>query len=85
MRLSRLLLLMCTFPLNACGGSDQAKKVNLEEENLPWERVANSGDTDVTDRMLVPGGWLVRTNMNGKPALTFVVDSAHTWLLPRRP
>jgi len=84
-RLSRLLLMMCTFPLSACGPTEQARKVDMEESNLPWEKVAVAGDSSVTERMVVPGGWLVRTTMNGRLAVTFVGDPAHTWMLPRRP
>jgi len=86
MRYSQMIVLALTCFLTACGGQNsEVKKQDLQAENLPWEKVAVAGDSSVTERMIVPGGWMVRTTMYGRLALTFVGDPTHSWMLPRRP
>jgi hypothetical protein len=56
-----------------------------------WERIpeTNKNQYMYTDRLQVPGGWLIRTwawsSGSGGVALqhTFVEDSNHTWTLPK--
>ncbi len=46
-----------------------------------WEEV-NSSDYDITERMSVIGGWIVRTRVTDtrqKIALVFIPDESHTW------
>lgn len=48
---------------------------------LTWEIICSNSVGGYTERLPVPGGWLVRTNLvhDGNIALTFVVDKNHSW------
>ena len=58
-----------------------------DDENLvEWEIVENT-DSDSTERLAVPGGWLVRTQAIDSDddsvlatALVFLPDAKHEWL-----
>lgn len=51
-----------------------------------WERVPDDNGC-VTERMEVPGGWLVRIVYIGcgNVAVTFYPDPAHAWTLNEKP
>lgn len=51
-----------------------------------WEEIYEADPYTETDRLKVPGGWIVRTVAEGRNesigvALTFVPDPGHKWSL----
>jgi hypothetical protein len=47
---------------------DRAKPEELRD----WETVQTNGETDTTERLMIAGGYLYRTNVDGDVALVFV-------------
>ena len=54
-------------------------------EIIPEEKELQENDGQVSARLRVPGGWVVRTHLSGMNssavAQTFVADSSHSWEL----
>ena len=50
---------------------------------LKWERIDDIGQisssSSASERVKVPGGWLIRTRIRDGGGLTFVPDPNHSW------
>jgi hypothetical protein len=47
-----------------------------------WQTLKNEGDVMITQRMKVPGGWLVRTMVSegdNSVSLAFIPDATWSW------
>jgi len=77
-----ILLLMI-----ACGNfneSEFSEDYNVDvviENKLEWEKIGDESDP-TTHRLIVPGGWIVRSTMystSGGVHQIFIADSLHKW------
>lgn len=53
------------------------------KHSYKWENIGEESDTSITERMKVPGGWLIKCTEteqeNNTVALTFYPDPARLW------
>ncbi len=83
MRTFALPVLLMAALLSGCAAKEANENIKEESDPSKWERIeyvpAKHGRSIQSDRMSVPGGWIVRSTSYDAIAQTFVADSGHTW------
>jgi hypothetical protein len=46
-----------------------------------WEQISTSEEACLTERLKVPGGWIVRSRFSTSVHQVFIADSEHTWVV----
>ena len=53
--------------------------------NTDWENISSVNDDSCTEKLRVPGGWVIRTSDYGNKtvAMVFVPDPNHLWVIEK--